>query len=65
MNRVQLVGPDRAGDVLSVILGSFGDRPTLDPPATATDETVENVAASLAVHGGLLAEVDGEPAAAP
>ena len=64
MNRVQLVGPDRAGDVLSVILGSFGDRPTLDPPATATDETVETVAASLAAHGGLLAEVDGRPAAA-
>ena len=64
MNRVQLVGPDRAGDVLSVILGSFGDRPTLDPPATATDETAETVAASLAAHGGLLAEVDGKPAAA-
>jgi tRNA threonylcarbamoyladenosine biosynthesis protein TsaE len=47
-----------------VILGSFGDRPTLDPPATATDETVETVAASLAAHGGLLAEVDGKPAAA-
>ena len=64
MNRVQLVGPDRAGDVLSVIHGSFGDRPVLDPPATATDETTESVAAALAEHGGLLAEVDGAPAAA-
>ena len=64
MNRVLLVGPDRAGDVLSVILGSFGDRPPLDPPATATDETTESVAAALAEHGGLLAEVDGAPAAA-
>ena len=64
MNRVSPVGPDRAGDVLSVILGSFGDRPPLDPPATATDETFESVAAALAEHGGLLAEVDGAPAAA-
>ena len=64
MNRVRLVGPDRAGDVLAVILGAFGDRPPLDPPATATDETIESVAAALAEHGGLLAEVDGAPAAA-
>ncbi len=64
MNRVQLVGPDRAGDVLSVILGSFGDRAPLDPPATATEETSDSVAAALAAHGGLLAEVDGAPAAA-
>jgi len=64
VNRVQVVGPDRAGDVLSVILGSFGDRQALDPPATATDETAESVAAALAEHGGLLAEVDGAPAAA-
>jgi tRNA threonylcarbamoyladenosine biosynthesis protein TsaE len=64
VNRVLLVGPDRAGDVLSVILGSFGDRAPLDPPATATDETTESVAAALAAHGGLLAEVDGAPAAA-
>ena len=64
MNRVLLVGPDRAGDVLSVILGSFGDRAPLDPPATATEETSDSVAAALAAHGGLLAEVDGAPAAA-
>ncbi len=64
MNRVQLVGPERAGDVLAVILGSFGDRQALDPPATATDETAESVTAALAEHGGLLAEVDGAPAAA-
>jgi len=64
VNRVLLVGPDRAGDVLSVILGSFGDRAPLDPPATATEETSDSVAAALAAHGGLLAEVDGAPAAA-
>ena len=64
MTRVLLVGPDRAGDVLSVILGSFGDRAPLDPPATATEETSESVAAALAAHGGLLAEVAGAPAAA-
>ena len=64
MNRVLVVGPDRADDVLAVILGSFGDRPVLDPPATATDETGDSVAKALAEHGGLLAEVDGVPAAA-
>ena len=64
MNHVQLVGPERAGDVLSVILESFGGRPALDPPATATDETAASVAEALAEHGGLLAELDGVPAAA-
>ncbi len=64
MNRVQVVGPERTDDVLSVILDSFGDRPVLDPPATATDETAETVAAALVEHGGLLAELDGAPVAA-
>ncbi|RLV50691.1 tRNA (adenosine(37)-N6)-threonylcarbamoyltransferase complex ATPase subunit type 1 TsaE [Nocardioides mangrovicus] len=61
--RVDLVGPERAADVLAVIHDAFGDRPPLDPPATATDETWESVRDSLAAHGGLLGEVDGEPVA--
>jgi tRNA threonylcarbamoyladenosine biosynthesis protein TsaE len=64
MNDILLVGPERARDVLGVIHGAFGDRPPLDPPATATDETVESVAAALAEHGGLLGEIDGRPVAA-
>ncbi len=60
---IRLVGPERAGDVLAVIHGAFGDRPPLDPPATAMDETRESVAAALGEHGGLLGEIDGVPVA--
>jgi tRNA threonylcarbamoyladenosine biosynthesis protein TsaE len=63
MNEVFLVGPERAHDVTAVIHGAFGDRPALDPPATAMDETEETVAAALAEHGGLLGEIDGRPVA--
>jgi tRNA threonylcarbamoyladenosine biosynthesis protein TsaE len=52
---VHRVGPERAADVVSVVHASFGARERLDPPATATEETVESVAASLARHPGLLA----------
>ena len=58
------IGPDRAADVLAVIRGSFADRPALDPPATAMDETEESVAAALDAHGGLLAVHDGAPVGA-
>lgn len=61
MNQILQVGPDRARDVLAVIHGAFGDRPALDPPATAMDETEESVAEALAQHGGLLGEIDGRP----
>jgi tRNA threonylcarbamoyladenosine biosynthesis protein TsaE len=61
--RILLVGPDRAGDVVDVIHGAFAGRPALDPPATAVDETEESVADALARHGGLLAEIDGRPVA--
>ncbi|MEP6817488.1 MAG: tRNA (adenosine(37)-N6)-threonylcarbamoyltransferase complex ATPase subunit type 1 TsaE, partial [Marmoricola sp.] len=64
MNEIFLVGPERARDVLAVIHGAFGDRPPLDPPATAMDETEESVAEALADHGGLLGEIDGRPVAA-
>jgi tRNA threonylcarbamoyladenosine biosynthesis protein TsaE len=54
----------RADDVVAVIHRAFAGRPTLDPPATALDETSESVAAALAEHGGLLATHDGEPVGA-
>lgn len=53
--------PRHAEAVLSVIRRSFGARPTLDPPSTATDETVGSVAAALADAGGLLVERRGKP----
>ena len=64
MTEVLEVGADRAAEVLAVIHGAFADRPTLDPPATAMDETEDSVAAALAEHGGLLAVHDGEPVGA-
>lgn len=56
---VERVGPDDAAVVVHVIHRAFADRPALDPPATAMDETVETVAATLAEHGGLLARDPG------
>jgi tRNA threonylcarbamoyladenosine biosynthesis protein TsaE len=61
---VDEVGPDDAADLVAVIHRSFGARPRLDPPSTATDETVESVAAALADAGGLLARSDGSPVGA-
>ena len=43
---------------------SFADRPPLDPPATALDETVESVGEALDAHGGLLVEHEGDPVGA-
>ncbi|MCA1981301.1 tRNA (adenosine(37)-N6)-threonylcarbamoyltransferase complex ATPase subunit type 1 TsaE [Nocardioides nematodiphilus] len=59
---VRRVGPEAAADVLRIVLAAFGERPPLDPPADALHETVESIAIQLASHGGLIAEVDGEPA---
>lgn len=58
---VDLVGPDRAEDVVAVIHRAFASRPALDPPATAGDETVDSVAEALAGAGGLLATRRGHP----
>jgi tRNA threonylcarbamoyladenosine biosynthesis protein TsaE len=58
------VDASRADDVVGVIHGSFAGRPTLDPPATALDETSESVGKALAAQGGLLAVHDGEPVGA-
>jgi tRNA threonylcarbamoyladenosine biosynthesis protein TsaE len=52
---VHEVGPERAAEVLAVVHAAFGARPVLEPPSTATEETVESVAESLAAHRGLLA----------
>jgi tRNA threonylcarbamoyladenosine biosynthesis protein TsaE len=55
------VGAERTADVLAVTHEAFADRPVLDPPATALEETVETVAAALTEHGGLLAVHEGTP----
>ncbi len=47
--------PSRAAEVVDVIHRAFRARPVLDPPSTATDETVETVAAVLETSGGLMA----------
>ena len=52
--------PEDAEDVLSVIAVSFGARPVLEPPSTATNETVDTIAAALAESGGLLARRRGK-----
>ena len=44
MTEVLTVDGSRAADVLAVIHEAFANRPPLDPPATALDETVESVA---------------------
>jgi tRNA threonylcarbamoyladenosine biosynthesis protein TsaE len=61
---VRRAGPADAPTVLRVIHAAFGDRPTLDPPATALEETLGSVTAALAEHGGLVAELDGRPVGA-
>ncbi|HET6154691.1 MAG TPA: tRNA (adenosine(37)-N6)-threonylcarbamoyltransferase complex ATPase subunit type 1 TsaE [Marmoricola sp.] len=64
MTEIHEVGAERADEVLALIRTSFADRPALDPPATALQETLESVAAALAEHGGLVATYDGEPVGA-
>ena len=58
------VGAEAAAEVVRIIHQAFADRPTLDPPATALDETAETVADALAQHGGLLATLDRRPVGA-
>lgn len=64
MTELLEVGAEHADDVLAVIHAAFGDRPVLDPPATALEETGASVAAALAAGGGLLAVHEGEPVGA-
>ena len=61
---VHEIGAERAADVVSVVHAGFGAREVLDPPSTATDETVESVAPSLAEHGGLVAVAGDRPVGA-
>ncbi len=62
--QVAEVGPGAVEDVLAIVRAAFADRPPLDPPSTALEETVESVAAVLAQDGGLLATLDGRPVGA-
>ncbi|MCW2854446.1 MAG: tRNA ((37)-N6)-threonylcarbamoyltransferase complex ATPase subunit type 1 TsaE [Marmoricola sp.] len=59
MTEILEVGADRAADVVAVVHAAFADRPVLDPPSTALEETAATVAAALAENGGLLAVHDG------
>ncbi|KAA1397373.1 tRNA (adenosine(37)-N6)-threonylcarbamoyltransferase complex ATPase subunit type 1 TsaE [Aeromicrobium ginsengisoli] len=54
-------GPEHAPQIVDIIHRSFGARPALDPPSTASEETVESVAAVLGTAGGLLVERRGLP----
>lgn len=58
---LSVVGPESAEDVTALIHAAFSARPSIDPPSTALAETVETVRASLDVHGGVMALLDGEP----
>ncbi len=51
--------PDRARDMVSVILEAFSRRPVLAPPAPALLEDEESVAAGIRAGGGLVADIDG------
>ena len=64
MTEILTVDSSRAADVLAVIHEAFANRPPLDPPATALDETLESIGASLDAHGGLLVEHEGRPVGA-
>lgn len=61
---VEDVGHEAAGVVTTIIHEAFANRPPLDPPSTALDETEQTVGSALAAHGGLLARLDGRPVGA-
>lgn len=61
---VHEAGPQDAAGVVSVILAGFGARRVLDPPSTATGETVDSVRETLTAQGGLLAVAGSEPVGA-
>ncbi|WP_081682636.1 tRNA (adenosine(37)-N6)-threonylcarbamoyltransferase complex ATPase subunit type 1 TsaE [Marmoricola sp. URHB0036] len=64
MTEILTVDSSRAADVLAVIHEAFANRPPLDPPATALDETLESISEALDAHGGLLVEHEGRPVGA-
>ncbi len=59
-----VVDGSRAADVLEVIHEAFANRPPLDPPAPALQETEESIQRVLDAHGGMLAEHRGGPVGA-
>ena len=56
---VTRAAPERARDVVAVILEAFSRRPVLAPPAPALLESEESVAEALRDGGGLVADVRG------
>ncbi|MCW2868488.1 MAG: tRNA ((37)-N6)-threonylcarbamoyltransferase complex ATPase subunit type 1 TsaE [Marmoricola sp.] len=61
MSEVLLIDGSRAQEAVELIHAAFRDRPVLDPPATAMEETVETVRSALDAHGGLLVVHEGRP----
>jgi len=61
---IETVDGSRAEDVLAVVHEAFANRPALDPPATALEETVESIREALDAHGGLVVRHDGSPVGA-
>lgn len=64
MTEILSIDGSRAADVLAIVHAAFADRPVLDPPATALEETEESIRESLDAHGGLLVEHEGRPVGA-
>jgi tRNA threonylcarbamoyladenosine biosynthesis protein TsaE len=59
---VSVASEENAAGMVEVIHAAFGARPVLDPPSTASAETVESVAAALRNGSGIYAEVGDRPA---
>jgi len=57
-------GPADAAAVCEVIRRAFGARPALDPPASATQVTEDEVRAVLSEHGGLVVRASDRPVGA-
>lgn len=58
---IRRAGADDAATVLKLIHITFAGRPDLDPPSTALDDDLDDVREELVRHGGLIAELDGQP----
>ena len=60
----QVIGPEAADDVVTVVHAGFGAREVLDPPSSAPDETTASVATALTEHGGVLVSSELGPVGA-
>jgi ribosomal protein S18 acetylase RimI-like enzyme len=59
--RIEIVGPDRAEDVLAATRAAFAEyQGVLDPPSGATTESLDDVRAGITEGGALLAWLDGQ-----